>query len=114
MGFPDALNLFHQRSSAGQGATLRVGREPPEAAQLHLGLFLPEISRYSLAQGFFLKEISSYTHRRERGKEGKREITELLGSRLQLRGVEQNRALPRCLVTDGAVGAAHLLGYNPH
>lgn len=75
----------------------------------HLELFLPDISRDSLTEGFFLPEISSYTHPMERGKEGKREIA----TGIQFGGIEQKRALAQCVVTDGAVGAAHLLGYNP-
>lgn len=58
MRFPGVLNLLHQRRekcSKWGGTLLRQ-------VQLHLGLVLLDISRYSLTQGFILREISSYTH----------------------------------------------------
>lgn len=45
---------------------------------------------------------------------GKINITELLGYRFQLRGIQPNPALLRSLMSDAPVCAAHLLGYNPY
>lgn len=99
MRFPGALNLCHQCSSAWQGATLQVGRDPPGPGaaspgafptgnfqvQPQLGLFQPGISRYSLPEGFF--PAGDFLLHAPRGRR-EREIAELLGSRLQLGGIE--------------------------
>lgn len=93
---------------------LQVGWDPPEAGAASPGTFptghfqvQPHPGLYP--EGNFL--LHPLKGEREGGKERKYRVT---GIQLQLRGMEQTRALPQSLVTDGAVGAAHLLGHNPH
>lgn len=86
MRFPGALNLCHQCSSAWQGATLQVGRDPPGPGAASPGAFPTGNFQVQPPRGLF--SCRRFPPTRTEGKEGKREIAELLGSRLQLGGIE--------------------------